>query len=181
MLTVYPLLLDWDGRSGWKDTHGNSAWDARQRAYVTKWARQGIFTPQIIVDGVADGVGRQEGEVTDILSKAIETRNNMDFAVGLEKASNYELKIASERAETEKFDVVLITYDPRTETVKIGKGPNKGKKVPHKNVVKDIAKIEEWEGGNKTIPLPEFGSDGLERVVALQKGDGGQIVAALKL
>ncbi len=171
----------WDARSGWKDTHGNAAWDARQRAYVTKWARQGIFTPQVIVDGIADGVGRQEGEVNDILSKAIETRNNMDWAVGLEKASNYELKIASEKTETEKYDVILVTYDPQTELVKIGSGPNKGKKMPHTNLVKDLAKIEEWEGGNKVIPLPEFGADGFNRVVLLQQGEGGQIVAALQV
>ena len=120
LLLTYNVTY-WDSRSGWKDTHGNSAWDARQRAYVTRWKRSGIFTPQVIIDGVADGVGRQEGDVTNILSQAIETRNNMDWSVGLEKISNYELKIASEKSETETYDVILITYDPGNETVKIGK------------------------------------------------------------
>ncbi|KAF2483673.1 hypothetical protein BDY17DRAFT_310634 [Neohortaea acidophila] len=171
----------WDGRSGWKDTHGNSTWDARQRAYVMKWGRQGIFTPQVIIDGISDGVGRQEGEVNDILAKAVEVRNNMELSVGLEKASGADLKIASETAETEKYDVLLVTYDPKAETVKIGGGPNKGKKVVHKNVVKDVLKIDEWEGGNTTVALPNFGADGFERVALLQQGEGGQIVAAAKV
>lgn len=96
----------------------NAAWDARQRAYVTKWGRNGIFTPQVIVDGVVDGVGRQDGEVMEIFSKGIEARNAMDWTVGLEKISNNELKIASERSGSESFDVIHITYDPKPETVK---------------------------------------------------------------
>ena len=77
--------------------------------------------------------------------------------------------------------MLLITYDPSSETVKIGKGPNKGKKLVHQNLVKDVSKIEEWNGGIKQVALPEFGRDGFERVVVLQHGNGGAIVAAHKL
>ncbi len=179
LLLTYNVTY-WDGRSGWKDTHGISGWDARQKQYVTRWARKGVFTPQIVIDGIADGVGRQEGEVSQVLSKAIEARNNQDWSVGLE-AGPGGLKIASERIETEVYDVLMITYTPGPETVKVEKGPNKRKKMVHANIVRDIAKIEEWAGGNKTVPLPELPRDGQERVAILQQSNGGPMVAALKL
>ena len=180
LLLTYNVTY-WDGRSDWKDTHGNSAWDARQRAYVTKWGRSGIFTPQIIIDGIADGTGRQDGEVTDVLSKAIESRNSMEWSVGIEVVSPTELRIASETGETESYDVILITYDPRPDNVKIGKGPNKRKKLEHINIVKDLVKIEEWAGGVQQVPVPENSDAKLQRVAILQKGQGGPIVAATKL
>ena len=179
LLLTYNVTY-WDGRSGWKDTHGNSAWDARQKAYVTHWQRKGVFTPQVVIDGIVDGVGRREGEVSEVLSKAIEARNNQDWSVGLEAGAS-GLKIASERTEAEVYDVLLITYTPSPETVKVEKGPNKRKKMVHTNIVRDIAKIEEWAGGSKTVPLPQFGGDGQDRAVILQQGNGGPIVAALKL
>lgn len=83
-----------------------------------------------------------------------------------------------------KYEICLVNYDPRVQLVKVGKGPNKGKKVAHRNVVKDVIKIGEWNGGNLTIGLPDMGSmvgTGLDTVAIVQGVMGGPIVAAQKL
>jgi hypothetical protein len=45
------LLLTYDvtyfDYMGWTDTFGSRNWDARQKAYVKKWGRSSIFTPQV--------------------------------------------------------------------------------------------------------------------------------------
>jgi hypothetical protein len=146
-----------------------------------RWKRSGLFTPQVIIDGVADGTGREEGSFNEILSRAIHARNDSPLAVGIEKAGMNQIKIASETVETQVFDVVVISYDKSAEKVKVGKGPNKGKKMLHMNVVKDVTKIEEWAGGPKVVMYPDMAGDGLEHVVMLQQGNGGMIVAACKL
>jgi hypothetical protein len=92
-----------------------------------------------------------------------------------------QIKIASETTETEVFDVVVIGYDKSAEKVKVGKGPNKGKKMLHMNMVKDVTKIEEWAGGPKVVMYPDMAGDGLEHVVVLQQASGGMIVAACRL
>lgn len=175
------MRMKWNGRSGWEDTKANAAWDARQKAYISRWKRSSIFTPQLIIDGVADGTGRNEGTLTEVLSSAIQVRNESPLAVGMELAGSNQIKIASMTTETEVFDVVVISYDKKAETVKVGKGPNKGKKMLHMNVVKGVTKIDEWAGGPKVVALPDMSGAGLEHVVVLQQGLGGMIVAACKL
>ena len=79
------------------------------------------------------------------------------------------------------FDIFLVNYDPKVQVVKVGKGPNKGKKITHRNLVKDVTKIGEWSGGNLTIGLPDMSTmmgTGLSTVAIVQGVMGGPIVAA---
>jgi hypothetical protein len=179
------MIAQWNGKSGWPDTLANPAWDTRQRAYNTAWSRTTLPTPQLIIDGVADGTGRREGEFAEIYSRAVTARNDSPLAVGIEKVSNGVLKIGCEAMDTSPkvFDVVVISYRGKSETVKVGGGPNKRTKMVHVNVVRDMTKIDEWVGGPKVVELPDMSGmeGGLEHVVVLQNGLGGMIVAACKL
>src|ERR1700686_693384 len=49
----------WD-MLGWKDTLASEANTRRQKAYAEAMGRGGIYTPQMIVDGVSDVVGSRE-------------------------------------------------------------------------------------------------------------------------
>ncbi|ETN44144.1 uncharacterized protein HMPREF1541_10694 [Cyphellophora europaea CBS 101466] len=181
LLLTYNVTY-FNNRTGWTDTKSNTLWDARQAAYSKRWSRTAAFTPQVIIDGIADGTGAKEGDFNSILSNAIEARNNSPLAVGMEKVDNRRLKIASETVETEVYDVVVISYEARAEVVKVGKGPNKGKKLEHRNVVREVVKIEEWAGGPKVLELLEMPEgNALQHVVVLQQGVGGPIVAACRL
>jgi hypothetical protein len=125
---------------------------------------------------------RQEGQFNEILSLAIEARNASPLVVGMEKATETQVKIASDTVEAEVHDVIIISYSSKTETVKVGKGPNKGKKMVHVNPVKAVSKIEEWAGGPRVIDLPDLGNtQGLQHVMILQQGVGGPIIAACRL
>lgn len=65
-----------------------------------------------------------------------------------------------------------------------GKGPNKSKKVTHKNVVQDIVKIGEWVGGDMIYELPIPASQmipGIAAVVVVQEPLGGPIVAVARI
>jgi hypothetical protein len=119
----------WNSSSGWKDTFGSVQWDARHRQYVTKWIRNGLFTPQIDVHGASDGVGSTEDEVNQIIAQAMEKRNGMTWALGIDRVGN-ELRLASELPEADiVYDVVVVTYGSALHTVKVRKGPNKGENV----------------------------------------------------
>jgi hypothetical protein len=182
LLLTYDVTY-FDGPAGWKDTFGSNQWDNRQKAYVKRWDRTGLFTPQVVVDGIADGTGAENGDVDGIVAAArsLKTQMSWNIVLGVAEAG---LRIDSDRAEAEVHDVLMIRYEPTLQTVKVGKGPNKGKKVKHVNQVMQIVKVAEWSGGNLDISLLEMasmGEDGLETVAVVQQGAGGPIVAAQKV
>lgn len=180
LLLTYDVTY-WNPSSGWEDTFGSTQWDSRQRQYVQKWGRNGLFTPQIIIDGVSDGIGATKENINEVISKAMEVRNNMQWAVGLDRVGN-SLRIASEMPEADQlYNVYVVAFQPAQQVIKVGKGPNKGKKVPHRNVVRELTQIGEWRGGIEQIPLPGFRNDGYERVAIVQGGIGGPIIGALRL
>jgi len=61
---------------GWKDTLASDANTRRQKAYAAAMGRGGVYTPQIIVDGVTDVVGNRAEKVAaaiEAIQKARET------------------------------------------------------------------------------------------------------------
>ena len=50
----------WD-RLGWKDTFSKAAWTARQYSYARAMGRDGVYTPQVVVNGRAEGDGLEAG------------------------------------------------------------------------------------------------------------------------
>src|SRR2546423_5402422 len=52
---------------GWKDTFGNSAFDRRQRDYVRGLGLRNAFTPQVVVNGRASGVGNTKAGLEKVL------------------------------------------------------------------------------------------------------------------
>ena len=180
------LLLTYDvtifDHLGWKDTFARPSWDQRQRAYVRKWGRSSTFTPQIVVNGVADNHGASEpGNVQEVEQPARIFQLQLGWNIYVD-VNDTDIRIDSDKLEAEPHDIFLVTYKDGDEKVKIGKGPNKGKKLVHRNVVAGIAKVGEWTGGNMTVPLPALPSAkrlGQRAAVLVQQGgNGGPIVAA---
>jgi hypothetical protein len=54
---------------GWKDSLATNANTRRQKAYAAAMGHGGVYTPQMIVDGVSDVVGSREGDVEAAIAK----------------------------------------------------------------------------------------------------------------
>ncbi len=83
----------------------------------------------------------------------------------------------------EVYDILVILYQAGEEVVRVGKGPNKGKKIEYVNVVKAVMKIGVWQGGNLTLALSASRSGkkpGEEAVVLIQNEAGDPVVAVVK-
>ncbi|KAL2872142.1 thioredoxin-like protein [Aspergillus lucknowensis] len=169
-------------RTEWQDTFASKQWDSRQRAYVTKWGRNSVFTPQIVFDGVTDGTGEYANDVRALVDQARHIRSEKGWNILLD-ANDTELRIDTDRSESVAHEILLIYYEPKTQTVRIGKGVNRWKKLKHINVVKTVSKVGVWEGGDLTLPLPlpaltEAREQGLSALAVVQEPSGGPIVAA---
>ncbi|ORX88690.1 thioredoxin-like protein [Clohesyomyces aquaticus] len=143
-----------------------------------------LFTPQVIVNGVVDGNGAGgKTEFMDLVSRARSMHKGVDWHIYLD-ANDTDIGIDSDCAEAESHDILLVIYRAGEEVVKAGKGPNKGKKLKHANIAKQVRKIGEWKGGDLTMALPAPKSSmpqGEEAAVLVQADAGGPIVAAAKI
>ena len=88
--------------------------------------------------------------------------------------------VSAGRAPAGGAEVWLVRFDPRVVTVAVTGGPNKGRTVPHRNLVREMVKLGDWEGRARTYPLPqpEAETGGLRAAVLVQAVRDREILAA---
>ena len=77
--------------------------------------------------------------------------------------------------------VWLVRYDPQVRWVSIRAGENSGRKLPHRDVVRELVALGEWNGVASSFQLPAAKEANLASAVLVQAGKGGPIIAARKI
>ncbi len=96
----------WD-MLGWKDTLATDTNTRRQKAYAQYMGRGGVYTPQIIVDGVSDVVGSREGDVEAAIAK-----REAEIEVSEAKL---EARLAANEAVAEAREAAIEAREERQE------------------------------------------------------------------
>ena len=134
----------WD-RLGWKDTLARPENTDLQRAYArrTLAGRNGVYTPQTVVDGEFGAVGSQESRLRRQILNASQDQSAVirvrgddmrGFAVGI-------------NGETEGSAELVLIGVSRFEEVAIGRGENRGERIGYTNVLLGERKVADWTGG----------------------------------
>jgi hypothetical protein len=167
------FAVDYWDRLGWKDTFASPAYTQRQYAYSASLHNSGVYTPQIIVNGRADGVGDETSEMEALARKTDRGDSGPDVSI-----SNGEVAVGAGRAPAGGAEVWLALYDPRVIDVPVARGENAGRTLAHRNVVRRMVLVGHWSGAAERLPLPASG--GLARAVLVQGVGTGPIIAAAK-
>ena len=170
LLTLSFGVTYWD-QLGWKDTFASLQYTERQWDYARAFRRRNVFTPEVVVNGNADAVGQDRGEIEALIRREA---NNTAPAIQIGKED------VTVGAGAGAATVWLVRYDPRIVQVSIARGENGGATLPHKNVVKSLAKLGEWAGKSAAYRLPPTADANLHDAVLLQAGPGGRILAAAR-
>lgn len=163
----------WD-RLGWKDTFSSPAWTARQYAYAHAMARDGVYTPQVVINGRVEGDGLVASELAALMREG--DRGGAGPQVGFAGPS---VTVGAGSAPAGGADVWLVRYDPRVVEVAIRRGENAGRTLPHKNVVRELVLLGRWEGKPASFPAPS-GAPDLAEAALVQAAEAGPILAAAK-
>src|SRR5271168_4403948 len=70
-LIVLSEHVDYWDRLGWKDPFSSPQYTARQQNYTNKYNLDGVYTPQLVVDGRYAFVGSNGREASSAIQKAI--------------------------------------------------------------------------------------------------------------
>src|SRR5271165_3980249 len=164
----------WD-RLGWKDTFSKASWTARQYAYAHAMGRDGVYTPQVVVNGRVEGDGLEAGELAGLMSRG--DRGLGGPSVGF---SNGAVTVGAGAAPAGGADVWLARYIPRTVEVSIPRGENAGHTLPYKDVVREMVLIGKWRGEAASFPVAGASEPGLAEAAIVQGNGCGPILAAAR-
>jgi hypothetical protein len=160
---------------GWADTFARPEFAERQKDYVAKLALREPYTPQVVVNGVAQVAGSKGEKVDQLVADA---RKAPRDPPDIHFVGETRVYVGSAGAPKGGGEVWLIRYDPREQDVAVKAGDNKGQTIPQKNVVRELRRLGAWRGKPSAFRLPAASEERLKTVVLVQAAHGGRVLAA---
>jgi hypothetical protein len=174
----------WD-RLGWKDPFSSAQYTERQQEYTSRYRFDGVYTPQLVVDGRYGFVGSDSREASTAIQKAIRdpkvpmtisnlarNRNEVTARIALPADRNF-------RGARAMLYVALA--DNRQES-HVERGENGGRTLAHvavARILRQVGMIDLDAASAKEIALPVQGGSGsgLRLVAFIQDARTGRVVA----
>ena len=172
------LHVDYWDYLGWKDSFAFKATTARQHAYARALGGRGVYTPQMVVGGVAHAVGSDGAAVSGLIEKAKRTAA-LPILIEREGAG---MVVRLPASSVPKGAVIwFVEFDARHD-VPVARGENGGKTLSYHNVVRRMEKLGSWDGTAQRLTLPPVSpSRAGGCAVLVQAGDAGPILGAVKI
>ena len=164
LITLVMPVDYWD-RPGRKDALAKPAFTKRQSAYADVRNEDGIYTPQVVINGAAEAEGADPAEIDGAIHA---TAGRLIVPVKA-AAVGKNIVVSVGRAAKGVTDDAMITVLPyfASRDVSVGRGEN----IKYANLVRDIVPLGRWTGKpiKQTIPRQDYAEyDGI--VVLLQAG-----------
>jgi hypothetical protein len=180
----------WD-MLGWKDTLASKANTDRQKAYARAMGRGGVYTPQMIVDGVGDVVGSRVAAIDKDIAKreADQPALPVHLKIGANlvalsvAGANPHIRVAHSKMGGQGTATIWLFVIRPSATVKIGAGENDGRTVTYRNVVEAVKAVGVWTGKPVSLNLPRsaLGQAGDGIAVVVQQNGYGRIIGATSI
>jgi hypothetical protein len=183
-LIVLSEHVDYWDRLGWKDPFSSPVYTARQQDYTNKYNLDGVYTPQLVVDGRYGIVGSDGREVTDAIRKAIRERK---IPIAISKASydgnqvtaHIELR-GDQNFKGGRGVLFVAIADNRAES-HVARGENSGRSLAHvavTRVLKQVGTIDLDSDTAKDVTLSvPSGANGSRLVAFVQDPKSGHVLA----
>ncbi len=178
LVVVSRPVTYWD-RLGWKDTLASEDNTTLQRQYARKGlsGHNGVYTPQMVVDGTIGVVGSQERAVKQSINAA---RQADSAAIRAKRNSDGSAAVGLGGKAERLAELVLLKIASRAD-VAIGRGENAGRKITYVNVLRSERVLGSWEGGalSMRIEPSTLQGDNADRfALVLREPDAGKVLAA---
>ncbi len=145
---VIPLALhvDYWNYLGWSDPFSSHDFSARQSEYADAYGKDGVYTPQMIVDGVTEFPGGNGSRAADAIAKA----------ASAPKAETQITRVARQPAEGVLLTIslknipkltdgdaayVLLAVTESNLSTDVARGENAGRKLAHIGVVRTLTTV----------------------------------------
>jgi hypothetical protein len=178
-IVVVSMPVDYWDYLGWKDTLAQPAFTKRQKAYAAARGDRNIYTPQIVVNGLAHVVGSDRQAIGVAVRETKEAPGVLQTTVAIQRTGDgFRVSLGAGKGSGE---IWVLKTDSKAD-VAIGRGENTGHSITYTNVVRGMVKVGDYSGSPMTIALSgaqvsDKNADGF--AVFVQKVEGGKPGAIL--
>lgn len=187
--------VDYWNKLGWIDPYSSAEFSTRQSIYADAFGRDGVYTPQMIVDGRNEFVGGDWNKAREAIMKAssLPKAKVQILAASNSNETNTDLKLSIHISDIppltagDKADVLLaITEsDLRSE---VSRGENAGRYLRHTAVVRSLFVLGNINDGQQSFAAEStqrlkvgWKRDNLRAVVFAQERGTRRILGAATL
>lgn len=175
------LHVDYWNRLGWTDPFSSAEYSERQSDYSEKFSLDGVYTPQIVVDGARQFVGGDLREAEKTVGEAVKmpkAKVELNVAAG----DKLQVKIA-DLPKTDSSAKVFLAVAEDNLSTNVGRGENGGRTLRHTAVVRELKTIGQITAGNREFTTETavqlqsaWKKDNLKLVVFVQDAATNRII-----
>lgn len=152
------LVLSWPvdywDFMGWKDTLARPGNALRQEAYNRELRQPGVYTPQVVVDGLFEGVGSRRETVRNRIEQA-RALDRSNAGVTLIESDGYCIvQMPSVDAVIDGPVFVEAIYYRAEMAERIVGGDNRGLTMAYRNVVLAARSLGQWSQSLRVVRIP---------------------------
>ena len=179
--------VDYWNYLGWKDTLAMADCTNRQKSYNVSLGKNGVYTPQMIIQGIHDVIGSRRDLARDRVDQARQQAKGLGLDMSFEMVGHrieLELEASDAGRSLEKPATLWIIGYDFEKTVAIKMGELAGQVRSYRNVVQAIKRVGSWRGEEikLTLSMKDIGKGTYDAYALLvQDGETGPILAARKI
>jgi hypothetical protein len=185
-LVVLSEHVDYWDRLGWKDPFSSSQYTARQQEYTNRYHLDGVYTPQLVVDGRFGLVGSDGREASSAIQKAL-MEQKVPIAIsnvarnGNQVKARIELSAATQNLKRGRGVLYVALADNKAES-QVARGENAGRSLAHVAVTRVLRQLGTVDLDNavvKEVTLtaqPVAGNNGSRLVAFIQDPESGRVL-----
>jgi hypothetical protein len=154
-LVVMSLPVDYWDYLGWKDTLALPGHTKRQKAYSKARGDREVYTPQVVVNGVAHVLGSDKDAIEQAIAQTGKQEGTLSLPIKLSVTGDQiSVSIPAAKVAGDNGEVWLCPITRNAE-VAIGRGENSGHSVTYHNVVRRWIKLGDWTGAARSFTVPK--------------------------
>ncbi|MEO6455801.1 MAG: DUF1223 domain-containing protein [Ginsengibacter sp.] len=145
--------VDYWNRLGWKDPFSSNVFSQRQKDYANVFKLNGVYTPQLIINGEKEMIGSDANKITSALKTEQVKQDAMSLQINEVKTDDDKITINYTIQGNEKNSILNIALIQNKITTSIKAGENNGVELTNYCVVRNFKKIPATPDGTNTATI----------------------------
>jgi len=173
--------VDYWNYIGWTDPFASKVATQRQRDYAQQLALRYVYTPQMVVNGVTEGVGAEPDTIMPLI-KAAAADPAPRAVTTLARTGDGHLAVHIAPGSTSEPALIWLVGFDRVDKTSVLRGENEGRTATDYHVVRSFREIGTWNGSAVDLDIAGNAAAGDGSVAVLVQLHGtGRIIGAAAL